>query len=154
MLAGSKQAVKKARAMVEAILLNNAFMLPPGQTTEVVSLPEFAVGFIIGKSGSAIKALRADTGARIRIDDRTILYKRNFIATVAGAEESVATAVAAIEATIASVTKKKEKKEARADKTRQILLKKAADEDENYYSCVEMEDAKLYGRSKHSSRKD
>jgi polyribonucleotide nucleotidyltransferase len=68
-LGGAKDAVKKARTMIEALLKDSAKgpTLEKGHVVETIDLPAYAVGSIIGKGGSNIKALEADTGASIDI---------------------------------------------------------------------------------------
>eukprot|EP01046_Picozoa_sp_COSAG06_P081340 COSAG06_NODE_28507_length_573_cov_0.672996_2_plen_63_part_01 len=41
--------------------------LPDGHVVESIDLPGYAIGSIIGKGGSNIKALEADTGASVDI---------------------------------------------------------------------------------------
>lgn len=95
-LSGAKDAVKKARQQVEAIIAkeSKAKELPKGHVVETVDLPKFAIGSIIGKGGASIAALQESTGARVDIQ------RESDSAKVSGSKESVAKAIASIKETV------------------------------------------------------
>ena len=102
-IGGNKTQVKAARQMLEKII-NKANALPAGHVQETVELPDYAVGSIIGKSGSNIKALESDTGVSVSIVRGS--GGASDTCSVTGEKAAVATAMEKIQAVRSSLQNK------------------------------------------------
>ena len=116
LLKGTDEAVAAAKAMVEKIIADAADSdaryggggaLPEGSIMIEVDCPDYAVGSIIGKAGANVKALQADTGAKVDIK------RGSGKVQISGSEEAVAKAKEAVEATIQSQAERFEEREER-----------------------------------------
>lgn len=110
-VSGTKDQTAKAKAAVEALIADPASMKPQvgdGEVQVEMELPAFAVGSIIGKQGASVKAIQADTGAKIDMTrgDTVVCY-------VTGPKAKVDAAVKVINEKIDAAKKQSAERDAR-----------------------------------------
>jgi|EP01043_Picozoa_sp_COSAG02_P028508 polyribonucleotide nucleotidyltransferase len=92
---GTEEAVKKARALIEAQLRDAKY-------SETVECPASAIGAVIGKGGETIRSIQEDSGARVNVERDPPSVR------LSGAKESVTKARTLVEAVLAKEAKGKE----------------------------------------------
>jgi len=92
---GTEEAVKKARALIEAQLRDAKY-------SETVECPASAIGAVIGKGGETIRSIQEDSGARVNVERDPPSVR------LSGAKDSVTKARKLVEAVLAKEAKGKE----------------------------------------------
>lgn len=89
-ITGDAAAVADAAAQIKAIMGQRDSYLA-SQTSVNIDVPEKKIGAVVGKGGATIKAIEAQSGARVKID------KESNAVTLSGTSEQVAVAAGLVE---------------------------------------------------------